>query len=105
MDDAPHIAQNSRVLNVHLLGKAYRIACPPEEEVHLLEAAAYLDEKLTEARSSGKIVGTDRITLMVALNLAAEVIQLRDKSAQHEADMQAVYERLQRMVDSILHWG
>lgn len=105
MDDLPHIPQDPRVLNIHLLGRAYRIACPPDEEVRLLEAAAYLDEKLNEARNSGKIIGSDRLTLMVALNLAAEVMQLRVNMAEQEADMQEVARRLQGMVDSILHWG
>lgn len=105
VDDRPSRAPGTEIIDIQLLGKAYRIACPPSEAAVLVEAAAYLDQQLHEARSAGKVAGTDRLTLMVALNLAAEVVQLRAQAAAQQADLDELAERLQGMVDSVLHCG
>lgn len=102
MDDISSAPQH---LSIQLLGRTYRIACPPDEAAYLLEAASYLDRQLERARRASKISGTDRLTLMVALNLAAEVVQLRAEVAGQKADLDSLAERLQAMVDSLLQSG
>lgn len=95
----------SQTINIQLLGRSYRIACPLEEADCLLDAANYLDQQLEQARRSGRIVGTDRLTLMVALNLAAEVVQLRGQVAAQKSDLDSLAGRLQGMVDSLIQSG
>ena len=68
---------------VNILGKEYRIACEPGTEDELLSAARFLDTRMREVRGSGKVIGTDRIAVMVALNLAHEL--LNEKSEQDSA--------------------
>ena len=68
---------------VSILGKEYRIACEPGTEDELLSAARFLDTRMREVRGSGKVIGTDRIAVMVALNLAHEL--LNEKSEQDSA--------------------
>ena len=68
---------------VSILGKEYRIACEPGTENELISAARFLDTRMREVRGSGKVIGTDRIAVMVALNLAHEL--LTEKSAQDSA--------------------
>ena len=58
---------------VSILGKEYRISCEPGAEQELIGAARFLDARMREARGSGKVIGTDRIAVMVALNLAHEL--------------------------------
>ena len=41
------------------MDKEYCIACPPERS-NLEGAARYLDRKMREIRSSGKVIGADR---------------------------------------------
>lgn len=65
---------------VSILGKEYRIACAPDEENELVSAARFLDARMREVRETGKVIGTDRIAVMVALNLAHEL--LNEKSEQ-----------------------
>ena len=48
-------------LDVSIMGREYRVACPPDQEPSLLEAVAYLDHKMREIRDSGKVVGLDRV--------------------------------------------
>ena len=68
---------------VSILGKDYRIACEPGAEDELVGASRFLDARMREVRSSGKVIGTDRIAVMVALNLAHEL--LKEKSDQDSA--------------------
>lgn len=59
---------------VNILSKEYRIGCEPGEEEALLKAARLLDARMKEIRRSGKVIGTDRIAVMAALNLAHELL-------------------------------
>lgn len=60
---------------VSILGKEYRISCEPGAEQELVGAARFLDARMREVRGSGKVIGTDRIAVMVALNLAHELLK------------------------------
>jgi cell division protein ZapA len=68
---------------VNILGKDYRISCEPGTEDELISAARFLDKRMREVRGTGKVIGTDRIAVMVALNLAHEL--LSEKSEQDSA--------------------
>lgn len=61
-------------VNVRILEKEYQFACREEERLALLEAADYLDRMMREIRSSGRIVGLDRIAVMAALNMANDLL-------------------------------
>lgn len=63
-----------RSTEIHILGRAYKVACSREEEPALLAAADYLDEKMREIRDSGKVIGAERIAIMAGLNLAHELL-------------------------------
>jgi len=67
-------------IKVSLLGKEYPISCPRDEEHNLLQAARYLDEKMRAIRDNGRVIGTERVAVMAALNIAHELMQARNKS-------------------------
>ncbi len=62
-------------LTVRMLGKEYQIACPSGKETELQHAALYLDKKMTEIRSNGRIINFEGILVTVAINLAHELLQ------------------------------
>ena len=62
-------------INVSILDKDYKVACPPGEQSALLESAKYLDSKMREVRDSGHIMGSERIAVITALNLAADLLR------------------------------
>ena len=66
-------------VKVFLLGKEYQVVCPREEERDLLIAARYLDDKMRKIRDGGRIIGTERIAVMAALNIAHELIQAQEQ--------------------------
>lgn len=66
-------------VKVLLLGKEYPVVCPRDEERDLLIAARYLDDKMRKIRDGGRIIGTERIAVMAALNIAHELIQAQEQ--------------------------
>lgn len=60
---------------VRILDKDYMVACPEGEQDALLASARRVDREMRKVRESGRVLGTDRIAVMVALNLAHELLQ------------------------------
>ena len=68
------MSSDPHTLKVHILDKEYLVSCP-EEEVDALEASAkHLNDKMTEIRGAGKVIGIDRIAVMAGLNIAHEAL-------------------------------
>ncbi len=85
-------------VTVKILDKEFRIACPKGEQNSLLASADLLNSRMTELRDSGKVIGTDRIAVMAALNLTHELLQ-----NQHEiqGQDQTITQRLDAMCNRI----
>jgi len=60
------------------MDKDYRVACPPGEEEILKASADFLNNKLKEIRGRGSVIGTERIAIMAALNLAHELLSSKE---------------------------
>ena len=88
----------STPMTVHILGKEYQVACPPEERDALISSAALLDEKMREIRGAGKIVGLDRIAVLAALNLANDVVKLNNAETTDRQDEMRQLEKLTERV-------
>jgi cell division protein ZapA len=61
-------------LQINVMGREFRVACPENEQEGLLEAVAYLNKKMGEIRDNGKVIGLERIAIMAALNIAHELL-------------------------------
>ena len=66
--------KSSDGITIHILDKEYKIACDENERHDLQRAADHLDNKMREIRDSGKIIGSDRIAVMAALNITHELL-------------------------------
>jgi cell division protein ZapA len=64
----------STTVTVMILDKEYCIACPAEARGNLENAARYLDGKMREIRSTGKVIGADRVAVMAALNITHDLL-------------------------------
>ena len=62
-------------VKIKILDKEYLVSCPDDEREVLEASVKHLSQKMSEIRSSGKVVGIDRIAVMAGLNLAHESIQ------------------------------
>lgn len=61
-------------LTIQIMDKEYRVSCPTEEQESLRASADFLNSKLNEVKKRGSIIGAERIAIMVALNLAHELL-------------------------------
>ena len=61
-------------LDIALLGKEYRVACPPEEHEALQAAVRYVDAKMRDIADKTKSSIPERIAVMAALNIAHELL-------------------------------
>lgn len=68
------MTQETHYLDITLLGKEYRVACPPDEREALLAAVAYVDEKMRDIAEKTKSNISERIAVMAALNIAHEYL-------------------------------
>lgn len=73
------MSESINQVQIQLLEKSYTIACPREERQTLLDSAQLLDEKMRETRDQGKVLGSERIAVMSALNLARELLLAQKK--------------------------
>ena len=91
----------SKTLEVTLLGKEYRVACEPHEREALQAAVALLDGKLQQAgdKTTAARGGGERIAVMVALNLAHELLAAKNTPEQIAAALES--EAIQRRINSI----
>ena len=67
----------NRALDVTIMGRTYKVTCADDEREALLEAVTYLDQKMNEIKSSGKVGNVERIAVMAALNIAHELLETR----------------------------
>jgi cell division protein ZapA len=61
-------------LDVIIMGQPYKLSCKEGEEKNLLATVSYLDVKMRAIRDAGKIKGNDRIAVMAALGVTAELL-------------------------------
>lgn len=97
--------QTTTPVNIHILDKEFRIACASEEKEDLLASARYLDEKMKEIRSSGKVIGADRIAVMAALNIAHELLKDRRDADKSSDSVTQRIRNLQEKIDAALNSG
>jgi cell division protein ZapA len=81
-------------VSVNILDREFLIGCTAEEKPGLIAAAGYLDAKMREIRNNARSAGVDRIAVMAALNIAHELIQLRQHG---ESDSSVLAQHLQML--------
>lgn len=67
----------AKSLDVTIMGRTYKVNCADEERDALLQAVGYLDQKMNEIKSSGRVGSLERIAVMAALNIAHELLVAR----------------------------
>jgi cell division protein ZapA len=82
-----------KALQINVMGREFRVACPENEQKELLEAVDYLNRKMDEIRDNGKVIGVERIAIMAALNIAHELLTTQVGGF----DMAALKRRMQSM--------
>lgn len=70
----------SEPIKVSILDREFMVAAPEGEQADLRESARQLDARMREIRAGGRVVGTDRIAIMAALNITHELLEAQARS-------------------------
>lgn len=74
------MSESHNTVSINILGKLYKVKCPPEKIAELRESAQYLEHKMRELDHTGKVSGLDRLAIIAALNISHELL-LQKKQA------------------------
>ncbi len=89
-------------ITISVLGKEFTVSCPEEEREALVRAARYVDARMQETQRSGKSMGIERGAVMAALNIAYELLRLREQSQSVVGDFGRRVQALIDQVDGVL---
>ncbi|MBE9527103.1 MAG: cell division protein ZapA [Proteobacteria bacterium] len=89
-------------VTVLIMEKEYRIACAPNHKDSLVNSATLLNNKMQEIRSSGKVIGSDRIAVMAALNLAHDLLEQQQQSTDNTF-LEKQIRKLRDKVDTVVN--
>jgi len=89
-------------LQINVMGREFRVACPENEQTGLLEAVDYLNKKMGEIRDHGKVIGLERIAIMAALNIAHELLATK-VGGFDIAQLKRRMESMETMLDQAMH--
>jgi len=89
-------------VSLNILGKEYKIACPAEEREGLIRTAQELDKQMRKIRATGKVVGTERIAVLAALNLAHEGAPIGENATDAEfcQRLSALSQKIENVLES-----
>jgi cell division protein ZapA len=92
----------NKVISIQIMGKEYQIACPAHKAPQLLAAAALVNNKMQAIKNAGKIIGNEKIAIMVALNIADDFLATQDESVDHNTQLHTKLEMLCDKVEKVL---
>jgi cell division protein ZapA len=92
------VSSGPQPVSVKILDKEYRIACEEGQREGLIACARYLDERMREIRRSGRVIGTERIAVMAALNITHDLLEQTGAKA---IATDSIHRRLSELQDRI----
>jgi len=95
------VSEQAVPVSVWILGKEYRVSCPPSEQAGLKASAEHLSERMKAIRDSGKVFGLDRIAVMAALNIAHEMLQSKGNAAEKDRLDTTLSQRIRALDDTV----
>ena len=91
-------SERPQPVTVSILDREFKVSCPPSEQQHLIDSAAELDRRMREIKSTGRVIGADRIAIMAALNITSELLS---SEGSNNTEVETANESIARMSDKI----
>jgi cell division protein ZapA len=85
-------------VEINILGKTYKMACPKGQEVALQDAAEILNDKIDDLKLRTKIAKSEQLAVMAALNFCHE---LKLEQAKNNAYADSMAQRIQMLQSTI----
>ena len=94
-------ADRDKGMNIQILGRDFRVACPEGEEKQLQASVEYVNRRMKELRDTGKVTGNERIATMAALNIAHEFLAHKPAKAAASVDGSDFRRRIAAMQETL----
>ncbi|MBM3376285.1 MAG: cell division protein ZapA [Betaproteobacteria bacterium] len=92
-------APKAEELEVAIMDRGYRLACPPEEKPLLMECVAMVDTRMRQIKQNSRLQGSDRIAVMAALTLARELLTLPGRNTAPGLDHDGLQQALTALIE------
>jgi cell division protein ZapA len=89
----------SITLEISILGRSYKVACAPDQQMLLQEAAIELDQRMRDARNQGEGVGPERAAVMAGLNAVYDMLEQKAASTWDVSDIKRKIKSLEDRLD------
>lgn len=89
------------VVSVNILDRDYSVNCPSESKTDLAKAAYHLDKRMREIRRQGRVVGTERIAVMAALNITYEMLTTAGSSFVDDAAVEKMCAKIEQVLSDL----
>jgi len=66
----------TRALDVNIMGREYRIACPVGQEEALRQAVALVEKKMKDTASRSRNNMPERVAVLASVNLASDYLEV-----------------------------
>ena len=91
----------SEPVNVKVLDREFTVGCEPGERDKLMAAAHFLDARMREVRGSNRMAALDRVAVLTALNLAAELLQGKQQDGSQDHAIVRTLGEMNRKLDGL----
>jgi len=97
--------ETGKPVSISILDKEYLISCEESEREQLHTAVEFLNAKMLEMKNSGRVIGSERIAVMTALNLAHDLLAYKQENHDYTSSVDTTIQRLQNKIDEALIKG
>ncbi len=97
--------ENGKPVTINILDKEYLISCNEDERDQLHSAVTFLNTKMLDMKNSGRVIGSERIAVMTALNLAHDLLAYKQENDDYTSSVDTTIQRLQSKIDEALIKG
>ena len=93
---------NQRTVEINIIDRKLKVACPIGQESALISAAAELTLRLTNANNSKSIASPEQAILMTALNLTNELLATKQKLKAEQQENKTKVALLQSTIEQAM---
>ncbi|GAA4895128.1 cell division protein ZapA [Ferrimonas pelagia] len=88
--------------DIHVLGKSFTVACPPQQTQQLQRVADELNQRMEQLKSRTGLGNLEQLAVMAALNLTHELMQSQQQQSEDQRQMQQRINLLQNTIEQAL---
>ncbi|KTG29853.1 hypothetical protein AWR38_26500 [Idiomarina sp. WRN-38] len=92
----------AKTMDIKLLERNYKVACPVGQESALQQAADALNQRLQETKENTQLTNVEQIAVMTALNLCHEWIQDQNEQSAKTAKLEEKIQLLQATIEQAM---